>query len=502
MKKGVRLSKNHWIGLFALLVYLVTVLNSTGYYHPDEHYQIIEFAGLKAGWNTDTDLTWEYNAQIRPTLQPVLALLCFQVLDLLYIQSPYIKEAILRLFTAIFALLIIWYFSRSVQHTVKSNYQTIFFCLSFFLWFIPAVNVRFSSETWSGLCLLLAIAWIYNNAMSVFSCLCIGFLLGLGFEFRFQLALCIIGLFFWLKLIGKWENWKLYYILSGCSTAVLLGILIDSWFYGEFVCAPYNYFVANILNGVASMYGVSPWYFYLDQVMVSTGFLFGTTIWISLLFLLFHDSRNILLWCLVPFLTIHCFIPHKELRFLFPVINFVPLLLIWFYQLIMDKLKSPFIRKTVIIPVISMVFLINLVGLIMMMFKPAGNGNVEMAKYIWMQYGKNISTIYVYKGNSPYTVGTAKGLSARFYLTGQIELKDFLTIEANNQQRQPEVIKDHDLIVLPAGFSKGRYLVEGWGFKEEKRSISDWVNIVNRFYRVYDESETLVLYTKKNEKEN
>jgi phosphatidylinositol glycan class B len=55
-------------------IYLLTAIHSNGFHHPDEHYQIVELAGLKGGWNTGANLTWEYDAQIRPALQPMIAL--------------------------------------------------------------------------------------------------------------------------------------------------------------------------------------------------------------------------------------------------------------------------------------------------------------------------------------------------------------------------------------------------------------------------------------------
>lgn len=90
-------------------------------------------------------------------------------------------------------------------------------------------------------------------------------------------------------------------------------------------------------------------------------------------------------------------------------------------------------------------------------------------------------------------------MTARFYLNEQIELKDFVETETENWQKQPKAVKDRALIVLPKSYRLGCFLVEGWGFKEERQSIPHWIRIVNRFYRVYDESTTLVLYTKENE---
>ncbi len=60
------------IVIIAAVVYSITAYNSHGFYHADEQYQIIEFAGLKLGTHTPDELAWEFNIQIRPSLQPVI----------------------------------------------------------------------------------------------------------------------------------------------------------------------------------------------------------------------------------------------------------------------------------------------------------------------------------------------------------------------------------------------------------------------------------------------
>ena len=72
-----------------LNIYIFTVFTSNGFHHPDEHFQLIEFAGLKAGWNTVYDLAWEYDSQIRPTLQPYIALIIFKTFNFFNVNSPY-----------------------------------------------------------------------------------------------------------------------------------------------------------------------------------------------------------------------------------------------------------------------------------------------------------------------------------------------------------------------------------------------------------------------------
>lgn len=100
--------------LFYLIfvVYLICAIYSDGFYHPDEHYQIIEFAGLKAGWNTGSDLAWEYDYQIRPTVQSRLAFALFKVWNLCSVWDPFVLAMLLRMVSAVFSIVAISFFIR------------------------------------------------------------------------------------------------------------------------------------------------------------------------------------------------------------------------------------------------------------------------------------------------------------------------------------------------------------------------------------------------------
>ena len=180
-------TKNSKTVLFSLIsiLYIIAVFNSDGFYHPDEHFQLIEFAGLKAGWNTGYDLAWEYDFQIRPTLQPYIALIVFKTSNLFDINNPYILALILRGLTALFSIFAIYFFINSVESTINKRLYPSFIILSFLLWFLPSINIRFSSETWAGLCFLLSIGLIHRNQSSKKILFLIGIVLGFSFEFRF-----------------------------------------------------------------------------------------------------------------------------------------------------------------------------------------------------------------------------------------------------------------------------------------------------------------------------
>ena len=67
--------------LFSYLFLILSSIFSVGFYHPDEHYQILEFANYKLGNINSSQLPWEFHEKIRPTLQPLLALITIKILN-------------------------------------------------------------------------------------------------------------------------------------------------------------------------------------------------------------------------------------------------------------------------------------------------------------------------------------------------------------------------------------------------------------------------------------
>ena len=72
----------------AVLLFLTAAFFSYGYHHFDEHFQILEFAGLKLGLTSPEVLPWEYQRQMRPTLHPWLTVLLIKPCLLYTSPSP------------------------------------------------------------------------------------------------------------------------------------------------------------------------------------------------------------------------------------------------------------------------------------------------------------------------------------------------------------------------------------------------------------------------------
>src|SRR4030081_2873895 len=94
--------------IIAIVVYLVTAFYSEGYHHPDEHYQIIEFANYKLGKQSAAGLPWEFQAGIRSAIQPTLCYLLFRLFNSMGMTNPYELATVLRMLTALLSLAAIY----------------------------------------------------------------------------------------------------------------------------------------------------------------------------------------------------------------------------------------------------------------------------------------------------------------------------------------------------------------------------------------------------------
>ena len=234
------------ISVLALAVYVVTAVANYGFHHADELFQIIELAGIKSGTFTPY-IAWEYEAQIRPMLQPALCTLFFKSFSLISVTDPFTLSLLMRLFTVLLSFVAIMLFVRNTASSfASSKVRVVYLALSLLLWFIPYLACRFSSETYGAIFFVYALAIYFSEKQNNKTRILLGICLALSFIFRFQMGLAILGFGLWSLLIDK-KCWK-YFIVPAITFIVvyaLLGVGVDSWFYGEFVFAPYNYVKVN-----------------------------------------------------------------------------------------------------------------------------------------------------------------------------------------------------------------------------------------------------------------
>ncbi|WP_114939556.1 mannosyltransferase [Mucilaginibacter endophyticus] len=415
-----------WLLFSVVVVYLFVAYNANGFHNADEHFQIIEFANYKLGVAKAGDLAWEFHSRIRSGLQPMLCVIFFKLMRFLGIDDVYYLSFGLRVLSAILSVIIIRYFVASAKGAVEEKNYNFFIILSYFIWFIPYINVRFSSENWSGMFFLASLARIlyghYQN--SVKNLLILGILLGISILFRYQSLLLTMGILLWLYFIAKSKIRNIALIVAAVLMVLVIGFFIDRWLYGIYSFTLYNYFHVNIVDNVASNYGVSPWYEILLYIIRNPGPL-GVFIFFSFIILIFFDPKSLLVWSTLPFLVVHMIIPHKELRFLFPIADLVPIVLILGYQKVV-VFSRLFKYKWICFALSIALILINIAGLIVVLSKGAGNTRVSVTAYIHTKYaGKKVNLIYTDGSNPYYDWPFPKNT---FYHSGEIEMTKIASV--------------------------------------------------------------------------
>ncbi len=475
----------------AIIIYSIAAFFSVGYFHEDEHYQIIEFAGILNGKNGPDDLTWEYKEKIRSAIQPALAYWIFEGCDVLRISNPYTKAFILRLMTGLFALCAIFYFSESCRKIVPKEYWKHFLVLTYFLWFLPFLNVRFSSETYSGIFLLLAVSFVIREYNKHASYLIIGGLLGLSFLFRFQIAFAVLGLILWLLIVRKERIAKIALLTVAFFFVFIIGIAIDSWFYGELTITLKNYFVTNLIEGKAASYGTSPWYYYFFLVFRYSFFPLGTVILMSFLVVVMKRFKSLVVWIVLPFFLGHSLISHKEFRFLFPLVNFVPILIIMSFDAVsIPKWNS--LSRNLIRTFIILVFSINVLCLVIVCIKPAGIGPTKITERI-SQINNKVRLEIVYAPNcNPYSPW---GLTTNFYNEKNATYFE-LSSYRSGENKLPLTDTRTVLVFSQADINNEQVLriIRDSGMKELCRSFPDFVVYFLKIYG-YGVNNALIVYS-------
>ena len=89
-------------------LFVVYAIFSTGYLHPDEYFQTVEFASSKLGITDTADLPWEYREQMRSWLQPALYVVVGEAAEALGLRRPMVLLFVFRLVTGLVAWSALW----------------------------------------------------------------------------------------------------------------------------------------------------------------------------------------------------------------------------------------------------------------------------------------------------------------------------------------------------------------------------------------------------------
>lgn len=381
----------------AVVIYLITAFFSLGHLHPDEYYQILEFAAYKLQLNSPHGLTWEFYDQIRPAFQAWIVVYLYKLIALVNQPNPFFVAFLTRALSGALSLVAIILFIDTFKHELKTpTKQKWFILLSIFSWIAIFNGIRYSSENVSAKLFLIGMCLLFwpKFRRNMLGYLLIGILLGMSFITRYQVGFMIVGLMAWLLFIGRTKFSSLLIITLGIFVAIAAGLTIDHWFYGNWVFTPWRYFDANILQGKAASFSIDPWYMYLSIAgMVPYGPLY---ILASIYFIAFRRT-HVISWVMLPFIVGHLLVGHKELRFLTPLLSFMPFVILDSLQILAAKYNWHLGPKLIKLNTISWRF--NCFVVVVIMFFPAAM-QIRINELLYKHYQQPTAFNYVTEGGN------------------------------------------------------------------------------------------------------
>lgn len=422
---------------FALVAHLIAAWFSVGFHHPDEHYQLVEFAYYKLGRTTLDKLPWEFPAEIRPGLQPLMVYLLLKPYYALGFSDPYFFAYILRLISGLATLFTAWHFHKAIAPQLKTEkLQKTHLVLSVLGWGLVYLHVRFSSENWSALAVVWAVIALWRKKGPNYWLF--GLLLGLSFVFRFQAIFIVGGAGLWMLFVAKSKWADIGKVIAGFAISFAIGLLCERWLYGHWTVSGYGYVYQNIFKNKAAQYGVEPWYWYFEQIFNQGIPPFSLLLLLSIPVMIVYKPRHILTWCMIVFLLGHIVVAHKEFRFLFPLAFFYPFWALATLEYLQEKLAG--LRSKTWYRVTTQIlekgfWITNSLALLLMITKPA-NDIIALNQVLLKNLKQETVIIYSYEFN-PYANGDTLG--ATFYTNPLITsycidsfMKDTLILKGKN----------------------------------------------------------------------
>jgi phosphatidylinositol glycan class B len=317
-----------------VLACIYTALNMYGYHYADELGQITAFCLSKVGAVPTEQLPWEYPARIRSWVQPGLYYLALAPIVARWGFDFLVAERVFILVQmALLAAALPLYLCAAPRLSTEGRRAPCWrwgLLATAGIWFVPSMLLRHSSEAFSTILLGASLgAWALGESSRGRRAGIAGFASGMlaGFACcgRFQVALFFAG--FWIARAvtdlrrEREALWQLLFFALGVVISLAAGIAVDRWGYGETTLAAVNYFRENIVHDKASAWGRAPWHRYL---VWGGAFTVNPLVWLWLGRAAVDGWRRPFLRATAvgasAFLLAHMLVPHKEERFLVPLI--------------------------------------------------------------------------------------------------------------------------------------------------------------------------------------
>lgn len=409
VRRSLWLNRPFLLGV-AATIHLVCALESGGWYALDEHFQTIEFAEYKLGHHSTAQLSWEFHHRMRPALQPAVAFAVIRACRALGVDSPFVAAGVLRVGSGLLGAFCMVLLYGALAGRLKSDASRAWFAAtSCLLWFLPYLHVRFSSESWAGTFFWTGAAGVILLESDPFGrtrrgslWLLAGFLLGLSFVARIQAGLLILPVLIWLGLRIRPSVRPMVLTLGGASAALLLGVGLDRWLYGEWTVSAWNYFRVNLPFGAPAYFGSEPWWYYPVRIAERGFYPIGVAILLAGVVYVLARPRDLVTWILIPFLLVHSLIGHKEIRFLFPLVSILPFALVAAAESAASWRRLPawILSGRIGTGILKATVVFNVAILTVACLKPA-DPVCSLYSFIYHRYGSRPITLF-YDSEDPY----------------------------------------------------------------------------------------------------
>ena len=319
-----------WIKLFLFRFLLALSTFSTS--HPDELWQFHEPAHAVV-FNRG-HFTWDWRARIRSFVFPLPLIAAFWVAkvvgkmgfvdleDFIVQIAPVVIKAFWASTTDLYTMKL----ARKFFGPLSTKWALLFSLSSTAQ---AQVGTRaYSNSVETALCAVAAYIWPTNrrewSRRKWISALAV---LGLTCLIRISAVQMFLPAALFVFLYAPNPLEVIFTAIPLMAFIVSIGVAIDSCFYSELTVSWWNFFQWNVVQNVSSFFGVSPFYFYFNTLrseLLKTALpftLFG-------LFKALTNFKSVFPFFLfvLPYFIFSSIQPHKEHRFLLPIL---PLLLVY-----------------------------------------------------------------------------------------------------------------------------------------------------------------------------
>lgn len=379
-------------------LHLGASLFSLGYWHADEHFQILEWMSYLEGHTPRAALAWEFSTHIRGWLAPDLLYSLTRPLRWVGIENPLALESALRMAAAAFALWVSWRLIKSFREELGEERTRMAGALLLGGAALPFLHARLSSEALSTAFFL----WALSERRRPMAA---GLLAGLAFGFRYQSAL-LLGAFLPVAWRERKPTRYLTLGIFGYAISLSFEALLDRVGYGIWSFPAWEYFRLNVVEGQAASFGTAPWWQYAALFAGALPPL-GLALVVAFCVYVYRFWREPLAWALVPFVVAHSALAHKELRFLTP--------LLWTSPLWLAQVLPPW--RSWAKPLLYGALGLNFLYFVVLSFQPA-RSEIGFYRWVWRTRPARLEILGQERGSDPFVHAN---LPLNFYRPPELE---------------------------------------------------------------------------------